>query len=125
MYMIDVHLTGRSHPEEGMGNPAFIGIHAAKPGARRRTPRYLTTPPRFDLSQLHDGTPAQKKFIRQWGNRRGRPWMTGEIVEARCMRQLGASSEAIAKHLDRSTRSVDAKLGHKGPRSSNSVRAST
>jgi hypothetical protein len=106
--------------------------HPLRPQHPARTVRAIrqgmnhpSVQPHFDVWQRYEGTPKQKRLIRQWGNRPGRPWMTGELVEARSMRQLGAASEEIARHLNRTTRSVDAKLGHKGPRGSHCVRAGT
>ena len=47
-----------------------------------------------------------------WGNRRGRPWLYDEIIQANCARyQFNMKDSEIAAFLHRSVRAVRHKIG--------------
>lgn len=64
------------------------------------------------------GTMTLKRRVETWGNKPGRVWLPAEVKKAQAMRAAGLSSEEIGRVLNRTTRSVNAKLGHQGPRQS-------
>lgn len=47
-----------------------------------------------------------------WGERRGRPWTDDDVMYARFMRDWGLSDVTIAEVLNRSEKSIRAKIGY-------------